>query len=115
LLWELPKGNSPTDRPKATRVHEKSSGISGSLCFANCAAEREPGPGSVPGGIRPLRPPIPPTRGRGQEPRCTRGAPERKTGSILAPPFRRMARGKRGPSERRRRTWTHNLGRGIGR
>ena len=42
-------------------------------------------PGPVPGGIRPLRPPT--------EARCTRRAPERKTGSILAPPSERPSRG----------------------
>jgi hypothetical protein len=74
-----------------------------------------PNPGPVPGGTRPLRPrsagtrpernPHHPPASRGAGARCTQGAPERKTGSILAPPFEALLR--REAFERRRRTWTH--------
>jgi hypothetical protein len=74
-----------------------------------CRDRRRVDPGSVPGGIGPLRSRRPPAVDRGASPlrsqthrpqpvcplrsrrsgaRCTRRAPERKTGSILAPPFR---------------------------
>ncbi len=58
-------------------------------------------PGPVPGGIRPLRPSTPPRSPR------TQRAPERKTGSILAPPPISPC----GPASDGDRTWTH-LGRG---
>jgi hypothetical protein len=56
-----------------------------------------PCPGSVPGGTRPLHPrsagtrpdriPHHPSANRWAGAQSTQGAPERKTGSILAPPF----------------------------
>jgi len=62
-----------------------------------------PNPGPVPGGIRPLRsrPPAlgrakrlePIGRGRWIGARCTQRAPERKTGSILEPPFELLPEG----------------------
>ena len=68
-----------------------------------------PNPGPVPGGIRPLRSRSAGTkagrdrfepigRGRWIGARCTQRAPERKTGSILEPPFEVLLREER-PSD----------------
>jgi hypothetical protein len=81
--------------------HKESSGILEALERPQAMSRpaTTPNPGSAPGGIGPLRPRSavgtrpgriphhPPARPAATGARCTQGAPKRKTGSILAPPF----------------------------
>ena len=78
-------------------VHKESSGVNPAAEAREVSQPAAGKPGSVPGGIRPLR--------SHKEAFGTREASERKTGSILAPPSDRP---KEEPTSDGDRTWTHS-------